>query len=974
MKIKSIFFIIFLLVIMPLKAKTYLYTGNINPWAGKINGTVIQVNGDINTVLNAIGYNEEVWIASGNYSTTAAIALKVGVQVYGGFNGTEQTISDRELQDVDNGKTEPWEFKFPTVINGVGISGSTVSYSIFNNTTFFILNGITINGHNTSNANGGAIYTNARPIISKCIIRNIKSTGSGAAIYTNAFSGAYICNCLIENCEAANGGAIYANRKVSVIQCVLRNNQAVKGGAIFLGSTTDATTNNYVINNAIYNNTATNQGGAIFINGSASDTCIIFNNTIVNNYAVSSTGGIIGIQAASKLYNNVIYNNYEGTTPTVVKNLRTTLATETIDLENCAYNGGLQSSGSPFSSNGDIDNLTTPCFVNSSTTIGYTATMPADVKAADFAIQSSSQLINSGTFVAGIPSIDLIGNGRPSGVANDIGAYEYYSDAGIQPTKTYEHFIIYGQSLSVGYESYPTLSTQNVAGNYMIGDQVWKNYGNNFDFTQFKPLVGTIDNAEKGNANIMNRTAVTSAECPLISTVNHLQLKVPGENILATSCGTGGRTIEQLSKESQQNSYYSVDFLSSVYTAKEIANYNNSKIYCPAIFFMQGENNYSVVLTPGGVGLTPGVNATGDKNTYKSFFLTLKNNMQTDIQNQYQQTEKPLFITYQVGAQYTRGRELTIGMAQLEASNENDDIICAGPVYPMTDRGGHLDSNGYRWYGEMLGKVFYETKVLNNGFKPLQPIEISRTEQSNQLKLKFNVKHLPLVLDELTLAKTTNYGFDVWLNNVEQIITAVTVDGDCVYLTCRLPLNGDVEVIYAGSSTAGSGNLRDSDPYQAFYKYIDLDKKNDDGSFFYPRDATETTLRPAYEPKDFTGSVIYNQPYPLYNFSLAFYYKLLTTQQTISVGTSGTTAVLENFDTEKISIHQSGDFMVLTNKLNKNIKLNLYGVSGILLKSLTLGNNDTNKFSMSGLPSGLYIANIESNGMNKTLKMIYNRN
>ena len=61
--------------------------------------------------------------------------------------------------------------------------------------------------------------------------------------------------------------------------------------------------------------------------------------------------------------------------------------------------------------------------------------------------------------------------------------------------------------------------------------------------------------------------------------------------------------------------------------------------------------------------------------------------MQQDVMNSYAQNEKPLFITYQTGAQYTRGKTLEIGMAQLETANENEDMICAGPVYPMTDRG-----------------------------------------------------------------------------------------------------------------------------------------------------------------------------------------------------------------------------------------------------------------------------------------------
>ena len=79
---------------------------------------------------------------------------------------------------------------------------------------------------------------------------------------------------------------------------------------------------------------------------------------------------------------------------------------------------------------------------------------------------------------------------------------------------------------------------------------------------------------------------------------------------------------------------------------------------------------------------------------------------------------------------------MEIGMAQLETANENEDMICAGPVYPMTDRGGHLDANGYRWYGEMLGKAYYRTKVLGQRFVPLQPIEISRTDNAKEIKIR----------------------------------------------------------------------------------------------------------------------------------------------------------------------------------------------------------------------------------------------
>ncbi|MCI6619340.1 MAG: hypothetical protein MSD82_10855 [Prevotella sp.] len=56
-----------------------------------------------------------------------------------------------------------------------------------------------------------------------------------------------------------------------------------------------------------------------------------------------------------------------------------------------------------------------------------------------------------------------------------------------------EHLIIFGQSLSTGQQSWPPLTTENISGNYMIGNQVWINRGNSQTDKLF-PLVASIIN------------------------------------------------------------------------------------------------------------------------------------------------------------------------------------------------------------------------------------------------------------------------------------------------------------------------------------------------------------------------------------------------------------------------------------------------------------------------------------------------
>jgi hypothetical protein len=531
----------------------------------------------------------------------------------------------------------------------------------------------------------------------------------------------------------------------------------------------------------------------------------------------------------------------------------------------------------------------------------------------------------------------------------------------------YTHLIMYGQSLSTGHESHVSLSTENVEGNYMIGDQIWINYGN-ADSQNLHPLIGT---RAKGAPDQI-------IENPLFGATNHIQMKGLHENIIATSAGTSGKSIEELSKESQTGNLYS-DYTTTLNIANSIANKTNSTVTCPALFWLQGEWNYV-----GGTGLTPGSQATLDKDEYKALMINLKNNMQNDVKTTYSQTEAPSFITYQCGVQYTRGKELPIGMAQLEASNEYEDIICAGPVYPMTDVGGHLDANGYRWYGEMLGKVYNKTKIQGEDFKPLQPMELYRdNSDAKKVAIKFLVPKLPLVLDDKTLAKITDYGFELFHNGARQTISNVEVNGDCVVLTGAQNMTGKIEVVYAGLNATyasvggngrGSGNLRDSDDYQAVFTYQDLDKKDEAGNYVYPRHPNDasTTLRPAFEPKNETGAVIYDKPYPLYNFSVAFYYSIAAGEQNFVVpnllgssdGLSNTTK-----DDESIRIVQTGKTVSVSVENEANIGVEIINLSGKSVENIST-TSSVLQLNLSHLPNGMYVIKAMTPNKSKTAKII----
>lgn len=859
-----------------------------------------------------------------------------------------------------------------------------------------------VNGNYPVTQGGGAMYINGGSMVCNSVIFSGNSSlttgldATGGVFKVDATTGLGFTNCVFKNNSGNIGGVLYINdtktadvaiafnscafvsntvngsssagsvaylrftdtalnNKLSFVNCTMTKNQVTSqtnGGILYFTKSHSSFTTNFV-NCTIYDNTAagfTNHGAGLKVQTAYYGKMNIFNTIIEGNMTLQN-----------KVYSDLVYSFTPNSTTLNIKNSIIGRSGGTLAIPTLCYSG---------------DNYFNYLIDSSIKLDLLNFFAPYDESKNIYPLLPGSAGVNFGDaqYLQTLNiTVDQAGNARPftnskcfAGAAEVLGKI-----GGDTPAETYKHFIIYGQSLSTGHQAWPVISTENVSGNYMLGDQIWINYGNSGP-TKFNPLVGTVSNAFKNQQNIMSRSAGTIAECPLFGAVNHLQLKQPGEKILATSAGTSGMTIEQLSKESQTKTLYN-DYLNSLKYSAAIARTSNSSISCPAIFWMQGEWNYQGYEE----GLTLGSKPTSDKDAYKALMIKLKNNMQSDAMQKYGQDQKPLFITYECGAQYIKGRAQTIGMAQIEASNENADVVCAGPVYPMTDRGGHLDPNGYRWYGEMLAKAYYQTKIQGEKFKPLQPREISRTEQNNKLKIKFLVKHLPLVLDDKILAKIKDYGFEVYVNNIRQTISGVTVDGDCVYLTTTSSLAGNIEVVYAGEYTGGSGNLRDSDPYQSLFTYLDLDKKNADGTYVYPRDASETTLRPDYEPKNASGAVIYGQPYPLYNFSISFYYKLNADQQTYAVpNIDSSTGLNDQPVYNHLTFFQSGNQLIIGSETQaiEPVSVKIFTSSGVLINSFSImaGFNSRKEYPLDSLRSGVYLATLESPTQKKSIRIIHN--
>ena len=412
----------------------------------------------------------------------------------------------------------------------------------------------------------------------------------------------------------------------------------------------------------------------------------------------------------------------------------------------------------------------------------------------------------------------------------------------------YAHIILYGQSLSQGFESPEAITTEPINGNFMLGTMP-AIYGANTQPAALNPLV-SVKSGLLGEAPIVSLTNAFSL----------LYRKYVGESLfIGTNPSQDGRSIECLSKECKRNEQiYQTRFLRCLTKTKELVDAQGKTVSCPALLYMQGEYNYTLQATQ---GITDDQVPNGTKDSFKRYLLILKNNMQNDVMRVYGQKERPLFFIYQVAGNYINGKTMPINMAIVEFALENDDVFLLNPTYYTSDyRGGHLSTNGYRWYGELMAKSLYEVFIKHRRTSPIRPINIELSSNKKAVYIDYYVPALPLVLEELLKEKNTDYGFRLYDNGVDIPISSINIQQNRVVLNVASTLNGIVEVTYGGHGRGGSGNLRDSDKFHSHYRYY-----NDSG-----------TSSPAqnYIPKNEDGDYLYGEYYPLYNWAIAFYWNI----------------------------------------------------------------------------------------------------
>ena len=238
----------------------------------------------------------EVWVAMGSYFPTRnknraiSFQLRPGVKLYGGFNGTESALKERNIR------------KYRTILDGnIGSldKAEDNSYHVVVASSRAEINGFTIKNGN-ANLSDPSHEVKKGKIPDALLSIKMSSHSKGGGIYA-AESYPKILNCNFESNQALIGGAIYTSGlkqatvkngsqlRSTVIEgsSFFKNTAYLTGGAI----ANDRFSPTHIANNSFRSNLSHLSGGAITnLNGSSA---FIGNNYFTKNRA--QKGGAVAI-------------------------------------------------------------------------------------------------------------------------------------------------------------------------------------------------------------------------------------------------------------------------------------------------------------------------------------------------------------------------------------------------------------------------------------------------------------------------------------------------------------------------------------------------------------------------------------------------------------------------------------------------------------------------------------------------------
>ncbi len=356
---------------------------------------------DLQDALAAANAHDQIWIAEGDYKPDGAdpgnrglaFNLKDRVFVYGGFQGNETSLDDRD------------PVTYTVNLSGdIGVQGDATdnSYHVVNAgvlTEIPFLDGVTVRDGRADGAaadgNGGGLYNAAASGVFRRVtfIDNFAWTSGGGVHLGGGNTKLLDCRFVNNYSDTIGGGLGNMGGNATVRRCRFDGNRSYLGGG---ACDWDGAVTSYI--NAVFeNNTADIIGGGAILGYNA--TGYIINCTLAGNSTTGVGGAIDSIASTYYVRNSICWGN-------------------TADITNELHAGN----GSTFDVTNSCINVTTPY-------PGIDNINDDPFLQADKSLGAGSPAINTGGPGPDIPREDYRNYARDA--SPDMGAYEY---GGVAPT------------------------------------------------------------------------------------------------------------------------------------------------------------------------------------------------------------------------------------------------------------------------------------------------------------------------------------------------------------------------------------------------------------------------------------------------------------------------------------------------------------------------------------------------------------
>lgn len=338
-------------------------------------------------------------------------------------------------------------------------------------------------------------------------------------------------------------------------------------------------------------------------------------------------------------------------------------------------------------------------------------------------------------------------------------------------------FLFYGQSLSLGGQGTPAISTSQPQQNLTLT-------GGSHP-TGFTSLVPLFEN---------NSESPCSGAANFASVLARIQNGIE-HSIVSSTAGVSDAPLHTLVKGT--NAY--TNMLKQITAVKNFKGESSHSV--KAFGWLQGEANLRDLIA---------------MDTYEQDLKAHFENMQNDAVAITGQSIKPKIITYQLSTRI--GLSDVVCKTHLNLCKQKITAI-ATPTYHLdyVADGVHLTNVGYKWIGAYFGRAYKQWVVDNKHPDYLEPLSAELV--SNKVILTFKVPQSPLVLDTTNLAITTDHGFLVKSAGSKLTITNIVAKENTLEISLsEVPSLQNLVVRYGLDYMASSkyirdgksGNLRDS--------------------------------------------------------------------------------------------------------------------------------------------------------------------